>query len=310
MGRLSLPFYFMKVVSFISRLILGLIFIVSAVLKFISLDEFGLYIYSFEFLSFDFSSLAARVLVIFEFLLGVFILTFSYLKLINLTTLITIILFSTFLLWRILVGDTDSCHCFGTVVDMNPTESLIKNVVILLFLGLGWKVPQWKPRKLILGLITLVVPILVFAFSPPDFYFRLFSSSDEDLIEEKLTQQLEYNQLTSGRKLLCFYSTFCPHCKTASMKTSLIIQKHSLPLTQIHAFFMGTEETRSDVETFFEEYGRSIQLNYTILEPLVFIDMTSGSMPIYALVEDGKLVKEYDYLSIDESEVIEFLTSN
>ncbi len=297
----------MRIVAKISRLILGLVFIVSALLKCFSLDELGLYIYSFEIFSYDLTSLVARVLVIFEFLLGVFILSFSYVRLINVATLATIIFFSGFLVWRILVGDANSCHCFGAFVEMNPTESLIKNAFILLLLLLSWKVSQIRLHKLILGVVIVAVPIAVFAIWPPDFFYRVFRSSDTDLVEDKLSIQLHEDNLTTGRLFLCFYSPYCEHCKNASLKASLMMVKHSLPLENIHVYIMGYEKQKVDVEEFFETYGNGLKLSYKFLDPLIFINITSGSLPIYALIEDGKLVKEYDYLSLNEDEVLKFL---
>ncbi len=299
----------MKVVAKISRLILGLVFIVSAVLKFFSLDEFGLYIYSFEFMSYDLASLAARVLIIFEFLLGVFILTFTYVKLINITTLVTILAFSGFLLWRIIVGDSNSCHCFGAYIDMNPTESLIKNAIILVLLFLGWKVSQRHIHKLILALIVFVIPIIVFAIWPPDFFYRIVRPSETELVEEKFYPQIQEDNLANGRKFICFYSPYCEHCKNACSKASLIISRNSVPLENVHAYIMGYEEQRVDVEDFFETYGHGLSLSYSFLDPYFFIDITSGHLPIFALIEDGKLVKEYDYLSLNEEEVISFFSN-
>ena len=34
--------------------------------------------------------------------------------------------------------------------------------------------------------------------------------------------------------------------------------------------------------------------------------MTNGSMPLIVLMDDGEIVKEYDYLSIDEGEIADF----
>lgn len=298
---------YMKLVSKISRLLLGLLFIVSALLKCFSIDEFGLYIYSFEFFSYDFTSLLARVLISFEFLLGVFILSFSYIKLVNFTTLATVVFFSAFLLWRVLVGDENSCHCFGTFLEMDPKESLLKNILILILLALSWKVPQKNIKKLILGTVVVAIPVAVFALCPPDFFYRLVRDSDSDLIIEELTPQIQQDSLSTGRKFLGFYSPYCPHCRNASLKASMMVVNNSLPVENIHIYIMGYQEQRPDIEEFFQTYGSGLNLSYTILEPITFINITSGTLPLYVLIEDGKFVKEYDYLSLNEEEVVRFL---
>ena len=42
------------------------------------------------------------------------------------------------------------------------------------------------------------------------------------------------------------------------------------------------------------------------LHPLKFIPLTNGAMPLVVLFDDGELVKEYDYISIDEDEIASF----
>ena len=60
-----------NILKAIIRIGIGLFFIVSAVLKLLSLDQFELYIYSFNILNFTWSALAARAIIACEILVGI-----------------------------------------------------------------------------------------------------------------------------------------------------------------------------------------------------------------------------------------------
>ena len=51
------------------RILLGLMFIASAVMKVLSLDTFVIYVYSFKIFSFVLTEIAARLLIAFEMVL-------------------------------------------------------------------------------------------------------------------------------------------------------------------------------------------------------------------------------------------------
>ena len=121
----------MQKVKLILKILLGLVFILSGVLKLIDVDKFELYVYSFNFLSLSLSYIAARLLIAFEFLLGVALVVNIFNKYVMRTTLITLVGFTLFLLYLILIGRTDNCHCFGEYVQFNPIESIVKNVIFM-----------------------------------------------------------------------------------------------------------------------------------------------------------------------------------
>jgi hypothetical protein len=72
---------------------------------------------------------------------------------------------------------------------------------------------------------------------------------------------------------------------------------------------MQTSEKQDSVSyAFFLEYGEELVLPNSYLHPFTFLPITNGSMPLVVLYEDGSKVKEYDYLSIDEKEIVSFIT--
>lgn len=291
-----------------ARIILGAAFALSSLAKLSSLESFELYIFSFGFAGFDLCSIAARLIIIAELLLGVF-LTFNILpRLTRWLTGLSLAGFSIFLLSRALAGDTESCHCMGDLVDMNPIQSLVKNVVLALLLAYIWKDHgrTFKRQVPVVAIAVASSVAAVFLAFPPDFYYR-GSSESNDLSEEAFRPVADSLGLLTGKRAVCFYSGSCEHCKHCVSKMAGIISRHSLPQDSVFVLFMQTHENQDSVAvSFFAENGEGLILPYDYLHPFEFIPLTNGSMPLVVLFEDGEMVKEYDYLSIDEKELAAF----
>lgn len=296
------------VLKVLARILLGLVFAISSVAKLSSLESFELYIFSFGYASFDLCSIAARLIIIAEFLLGVF-LAFNILpRLTRWLTGLSLAGFSIFLLWRAFIGDVESCHCMGDLVDMNPMQSLIKNIILALLLAYVWKDHGriLKHQIPVACITSAAIIIVVFLAFPPDFYYR-GSSESHDLSEEAFRPVADSLGLSTGKRAVCFYSGSCEHCKHCVSKMAGIISRHSLPKDSVFVLFMQTHENQDSVATsFFTENGEGLVLPYDYLHPVEFIPLTNGSMPLVVLFEDGELVKEYDYLSINEKELATF----
>lgn len=296
------------VLKVLAGILLGLVFAISSVAKLSSLESFELYIFSFGYAGFDLCSIAARLIIIAEFLLGIF-LAFNILpRLTRWLTGLSLAGFSIFLLWRAFIGDVESCHCMGNMVDMNPMQSLIKNIILALLLAYVWKDHGriLKHQIPVACITSAAIIIVVFLAFPPDFYYR-GSSESHDLSEEAFRPVADSLGLSTGKRAVCFYSGSCEHCKHCVSKMAGIISRHSLPKDSVFVLFMQTHENQDSVATsFFTENGEGLVLPYDYLHPVEFIPLTNGSMPLVVLFEDGELVKEYDYLSINEKELAAF----
>lgn len=76
----------------------------------------------------------AMILVVFEVALGVCILTGTKMRFVASASLVLILFFTflTFVSWKFEIVKT--CGCFGTVLELTPLESFIKDVFLLLFI--------------------------------------------------------------------------------------------------------------------------------------------------------------------------------
>ena len=121
----------LRYTKFAVKMLLGALFLVSALMKLIDIDKFELYVYSFDILSLGLSYIAARLVIGFEFLLGIALSVNIYNKYTIRITLLTLMVFTLFLVYAVLIGRTDNCHCFGEFVAFDPIESIIKNIVFI-----------------------------------------------------------------------------------------------------------------------------------------------------------------------------------
>ena len=130
---------------------IGSVFIIAAILKLISVDEFEIYIYSFDIFSFLLTTFVSRFIIIGEFVLGLFLILKINYKITWRFAFISLILFTLFLIYVAIFRNDDNCHCFGELVELSPLESIVKNLILifLLFLSQQPKANSQSPCSLV-----------------------------------------------------------------------------------------------------------------------------------------------------------------
>lgn len=141
------------------KILLGAFFIVSALSKFVSIENFNIYIFSFGFLPFRLSVIVGWLAISTELLLGVALLSNRRHRIVCLLNVLMLIAFTLFLIYAWFVGRNDSCHCMGDLLPFDPMHSVLKNAVLLLLLLFVWKYAsrEFRPRW------WLVLPVVVLA---------------------------------------------------------------------------------------------------------------------------------------------------
>ena len=82
-----------KLIKDILRIGIGGMFVIAAILKLMSIDEFEIYIYSFNVLNFLLTSFVSRIIIAGEFILGLFLILKINYKFTWNATMIVLILF-------------------------------------------------------------------------------------------------------------------------------------------------------------------------------------------------------------------------
>ena len=298
------------IVPIAMKVLLGLLFIASAVLKIVDMDQFEIYIYSYHFFSLNFSFLVARAAVIIELVLGIGLVSNTLHKLYWWGSMIMLVGYSLLLIYALVQGRTDNCHCFGDFLQLDPKHSLIKNgVLILLFLPLYW-MGEWKTpfRWLILCIAVLASSVTVFAVSPPDNYTPSYAPYDnlqEELLDEMLDDApLDSLNLRDGKQIVCFFSTACEFCQMSARKLSLMQQFYDFPADRVTYVFMGSEE---GIDRFYEKSESQQYRNVLYKDVLRLLKVINGDFPTIVLLEDGKVVHDYGFRNMREEEINAFM---
>lgn len=281
-----------SIVALVLRVLLAAVFIVSAVAKLFAIDDFELYIFSYGFFSLNVSYLVARLCIAAEFLVGLFLALGWWARWMQLLTLVMLILFSLFLCYAALVGRTDSCQCFGRMADLSPTQSLLKNAVLIGITLVYAKLSRYSRRSSVSRIILTVVFVVsavvaVFCISVPDNW--MFGPEEgrfnRGLLEESMAPEgaLAEHHLAEGRQLVAFVTPGCPYCRMTREKLASIASRNHLDTMRFH---------------YFEPQD---------LPDALFLEITFGQRPLVLLLDNGTPVATYHYRNISEKEISRFL---
>jgi thiol-disulfide isomerase/thioredoxin len=284
------------------RVFLGLFFIISAIAKLLVIDPFEIYIFGFRMFGLGLSFFIARAVIALEFALGILLILNMHSQLIYYSSLVVLGIFTLFLLGLTIIGNRDSCYCLGELVDMQPWQSLIKNVLLLVMLRLSaglksFKIP-WKPLWYTLAIAGSTAA--VFIISPPDNWrYNQYSRStvvSEKALENAFSQGLLPSELLEGEKVVCFMSTTCEFCKMAAQKIAILRSKGDFNNGELTVVFVqGNIE--HDPSVFLEDAELDYK-QYLFLDASPFIRITEGTMPLTLVLNDGNIVAKYSYRDI------------
>ena len=292
------------------KTVLGLVFIVSAILKIVDMDQFEIYVYSYHFFSLNFSFLVARAAIIAELVLGIGLISNRFHKLVWWGSMAMLLSYTLFLAYAQLIGRTDSCHCFGDVLQFNPWQSIIKNVVLMGLFALIFRMKNIRFRNdwLVLAGVIVVSAVTVFVVSPPDNFTSCYKPQQNlntELFDAALQEPpLDSLRLNEGKKIVCFFSTACEYCQMSAHKLSLMQQFNGFPPENVSYVFMGSEDGMNR----FYDVSQSIHYQGIIFENIAnLVKIINGVFPVILLLENGKVVHEYEYRSMNEDEIARFM---
>lgn len=126
----------MKLITLISRLIVGLVFIFSGFVK--AVDPWGtaykfndyFYAMGLDFFT-PYSFTFAIILIYLEFVIG-FLLTFNaYIKISSFFAILFMIVFTPLTFWLAVANPVSDCGCFGDAVKLTNWETFWKNVILI-----------------------------------------------------------------------------------------------------------------------------------------------------------------------------------
>ena len=297
---------FNNILKMIIRIGIGAFFIISAVLKLLGLDHFELYIYSFKLFNLTLCELAARSIIAAEILVGILLIVKARYKEAWWLTLLMLIGFSLLLIYVILFRNDSNCHCMGELVEITPSLSLVKNLVLIALMLVIRKEEDYPFRKRIrvLALVgsfiaAIVPPFVLFpiddiynAFSKPEIYNE---ANLNGFLQDSVMQDI---QIDDGNYIVGIISSGCDFCRTSCLKMSEIASNNDLDSTRILYFIWGdsTSVQKFPSETHTEAF------RFVTINPLVAIRITN-SFPLYFFFKDGEVEKTANLRQLTEKDI-------
>lgn len=191
----------MKYIVHISRIFVGVLFLISGFVKLndplgfaYKLQEyFGVDVLNLSFLE-PYALGIAVIVVVFEVVLGIFLLI-GYKRNFTVWSLLLMIIFFTFLTFYSAYFDkVKDCGCFGDAMPLTPWQSFTKDIVLLVFiLILFFGVKHIKPMFSKLG--TTIVALLGFIASLSFAYYVLMHLPAIDFRAYKIGDNLQENMM-------------------------------------------------------------------------------------------------------------------
>ena len=299
-----------QISKLILRILIGIMFLTTATLKLLSIDEFELYIYSFGIFNYISVTVLARFVIAFEFLLGLFLLLKQFYKQVWWLMQLTLIGFTLFLIYVALFRNDANCHCFGDFVELNPLHSIIKNVLTIALLLFVRKETdyQLRYRKIVIGTCFAVAVILPFVVFPMDAVYNKFRSPKDPInivAFEKLQQDttLRNFNIEQGNYLLAFYIPRCKFCRLSMKKVNAIVNKYQLDIDRIKIFICGDDSAVDE----FKNETEALDYQFFQISPILAIDITYGHFPTFIYISNQELKNCVDLRGIEEEDIVQFL---
>lgn len=292
----------------IIALLIGLFFIFSAVSKLINIDSFELYIFGLKIFNFTVSSILARVVIGSEIFIGILLLHQKTKKAALILATLMLVGFSLWLIYRFYINPDEHCHCLGEVIKMKPLPSILKNILLiglLAFIAKSEGIIKYRIRFFAIGTIMISVTIPFFISVPDSFAIftpREINQNKFDLLQKAKKNNLEY--CFEGKRIICFFSAYCEHCKKAAKKISIMADKYNLR-NNVTFLFMGEEK---DVVSFYNEIEID-SLNSHVIAPQLILNVSNGEFPTICFVDNGMISKTFNYRELTESKIKEFFNT-
>ena len=296
---------------------IGSMFIIAAILKLISIDEFELYIYSFEFFNFLLTTLFSRMLIAGELIVGLMLIFKMKYKLTWWTILTVQIIFTLFLIYVMVFRNDDNCHCFGELVELSPLESIVKNIVViggLFFIKTQRRRDAETQSKFVKKILLAAAVIIPFVVTPMDSVYKMIYSSEKEIstvdfyetLDKVVKMDFVENDIvfdsvsafeTKGDRIVAVVSSGCKYCRLGVKKLSLIMKNNDITPDNVNVFIWGSREGILD----FREETMTETCSYWHIMPHEAVDIALGRFPTFIILKEKEIVNISDFRDIDES---------
>jgi uncharacterized membrane protein YphA (DoxX/SURF4 family) len=273
-------------ISKVFQIIIGILFLVSGVMKAIDAQYFASLLVSYGLGS---AGILAPVVSGIEIILGTMMLLSLDIQRASLIIALLTTLFSIIFAYAYLYKGIDDCGCFGAMIKIHPEISLVKNIFIIS--GCAWiyrftqneapvKIRRWKIYALtIIGCIFFYIGGLTLV---KPFINKNHIKPGDNIHSSALRYYTSKNG--AGMGLIFIFSPDCPHCWNATENVKSIKNIPQFSNT-IGITFPGGDLTR---------YTATMTPNFEIFEyPTAELGEVINEVPLLIIYENGVVKKIY-----------------
>jgi hypothetical protein len=307
---------FLKKISFfIISVLLGGVFVFSAYTKLYPVEPFEYTFVDLGISNWQLAPFIARLLIAFEFLIGVLLILNIVLKKITYKLgIVTLFVFCIYLILQLIIsGNKGNCGCFGTTIYMSPLKALIKNILMLgIFVALyifhtGFNFGRFSKYIVIaVGLTSIALPFILnpVQLDYSEAYLNKPSTNyklELDTLYNNAYSNIPPKKLSKGKYIISFMSLTCPHCRIAAKKIHILNEKN--PSIPFYFVLNGKEEK---LKAFFDD-THTENIPNCMLKGSHFIYLGGVVLPAILLVNNSIVEHQVDYITLDQQEIEKWL---
>ena len=209
-------------------------------------------------------------------------------------------------------GNKGNCGCFGSTIVMTPLQALIKNIIMLALFAVlykfhkGWELKDKK--KYVLVLPVLAAFAFPFILNPVELnYSEAYLNKPENNFKLELdslyssAKPAPPHTLPQGKHIIAFLSLTCKHCRIAANKMRVIHERNP----EIPFYFVLNGEGK-DLKHFYEN-THTENIPHSMLLGKNFVFLAGTSLPTIFLVNNGMVEHDIDYMVMDQGEIEKWL---
>jgi len=290
----------MKIICFVLRIFLGIVFIASAILKLFPIEAFDARILeTVPFLGWNFSMILARFVIAFELTLGIFIIVGLWLRrIVYPLTIATLVFFTGVIIYSLIrFGNESNCGCFGELLPFSNIQSLIKNMVLIaLTLLLFFNTQKQSLKYWWIGCCVLAIYVFSIFMLHRIPLFLSEIELKEPIPAEYVHSDYYKNQETDlmQKHLALFLSCTCPKCKEMVRNMETLNRIYSFQ----NVYYFIYEDSLATVSQLFG--NKDISFEYKIIPRDTFLYyLPAPYLPFISLVDSGKFTRVWTGANFD-----------
>ena len=204
-----------------------------------------------------------------------------------------LLFFSFFLIYLwIVAGNNVNCGCFGDKILMKPSASLLKNILLIIIIGLLIKNARgftFRWSHIVVPVIFITTITTCYLVFPVYEIYRI--SLKPVYADPNWTPNVD---LAKGKHIIAFLSPSCVHCRKAAFKMhQMLLNDPAIP------FYMILGGVESDLTDFWKE-SHAQNIPYTRLNRKDFLEYTKGVFPQIFWLNNSWVEENTGYPELDQ----------